>query len=185
MSVHIALLHETHYRIVSETVPEIANRQRLISNNLNTFNEARNFYLNENYLNEQALRTIVNADFESLENELLIWKNRIESSEVYKELKNKASDIQNLLGKYEHLKLLFNSELNDLANQRIAPLELSAQALNQLVSEQITKTNELSDKVTNFETKIDDIPQEINQSVANRLESFKQKDNELEQNIYK
>ncbi|VEU64637.1 hypothetical protein [Mycoplasmopsis cynos] len=181
MSVHIALLHETHYRIVSETVPEIANRQRLISNNLNTFNEARNFYLNENYLNEQALRTIVNADFESLENELLIWKNRIESSEVYKELKNKTSDIQNLLGKYEHLKLLFNTELNDLENQRIAPLELSAQALNQLVSEQINKANELSDKVTTFETKIDDIPETINQNVANRLESFSQKDNELEQ----
>ncbi|TQC54939.1 hypothetical protein, partial [Mycoplasmopsis cynos] len=181
MSVHIALLHETHYRIVSETVPEIANRQRLISNNLNIFNEARNFYLNENYLNEQALRTIVNADFESLENELLIWKNRIESSEAYKELKNKTSDIQNLLGKYEHLKLLFNTELNDLANQRIAPLELSAQALNQLVSEQINKANELSDKVTTFETKIDDIPETINQSVANRLESFSQKDNELEQ----
>ncbi|WP_155396999.1 hypothetical protein [Mycoplasmopsis canis] len=154
LAVHTALLHETHYRLVSEQLPEIANRQKLIPNNLNTFNDARTFYLNENYLNEQALRTILNADFESLENELLLWKNRIENSEAYKELKNKTSDIQNLLGKYEHLKLLFKSDLERLEQVRITPLEFANIALEQTINHNSSELNTLKET---FQEKNDEL----------------------------
>lgn len=155
LAVHTALLHETHFRIISEQLPEIANRQRLTPNNLNTFNEARTFYLSENYLNEQALRMLANADFENLEAEYQLWDKRLEQSAVYKELKNKTSDIQNLLGKYEHLKLLFKNDIDKLAQSRITPLEFKNIALEQTANMAMAKASELSEPIRLFTLKIE------------------------------
>ncbi|WP_036452791.1 hypothetical protein [Mycoplasma buteonis] len=174
-----AIFNEINFRLLNESIPELATRQRLASSNLNLYNDGREFSFTEQYLNPLALRMLINANFDTLYNEINF--NLEQNLKLYDKV-NKQGD---KLTELEQL-TANDSEKLEALKEKLSTLKELADKLEENKIAANLKTSALDSSITKLEAELTHWTSETleykSQSIT-QLEAFTNDINELKKDV--